>query len=323
MKRIILIALTVLCTFSGTALSADDKDFQGCTGNQVIIGTGLPTAPYSQMMQIPLRMAPELICEYHGSTGGADNIQALVERKIDAGIVQADVLSYMMIKEPMVAKKIRSLVALHSNYLHVLVLKNGYKEDLGKFKFKKQVVIRSIRDLDGRKVAAFGSAPITVKNINERLGLNLRIVDVNSKEEGLAMLNKGEVAAFVAMGGKPISWVDKEVGSNITLAVVESADIEKLKSPYSAGQLTYKKLGVLGYSTVAVRNELLVWDFTGQRAQQLLQVRKFLKDNLNDIKDSRGAHPAWQDVELNTLDRVSWERFQPVGSGAQAKSKKK
>ena len=62
----------------------------------MIIGTGLPTAPYSQMMQIPLRMAPDLICEYRGSTGGTENIQALVERKIDAGIVQADVLTFMM-----------------------------------------------------------------------------------------------------------------------------------------------------------------------------------------------------------------------------------
>jgi len=324
MKRIILIVLAALYAFSGYALSADDKDFQGCTGNQVIIGTGLPTAPYSQMMQVPLRMAPELICEYRGSTGGTDNIQALVERKIDAGIVQADVLTFMMMTEPMVAKKIRSLVALHSNYLHFFVLKNGFKEDRGIFKFKKQTVIKNMHDLDGRKVAAFGSANITGRIINERLGLNMRLVEVSTKEAGLAMLNKGEVAAFFAMGGKPIPWVDKEVdGNTVTLANVDPADIERLKSPYYAGKLTYRKLGVVGVNAVAVRNELLVWDFTGQRAQQLLQVRKFFKNNLNDIKDSRGAHPAWQEIEPITLDRVSWESFQPAGSVAPARSKKK
>jgi len=316
--------LAVLCAYSGNALSADDKDFQGCTGNQVIIGTGLPTAPYSQMMQVPMRMAPELICEYRGSTGGTDNIQALVERKIDAGIVQADVLTFMMMTEPMVARKIRSLVALHSNYLHFFVLKNGFKEDRGTFKFKKQAVITNIRDLDGRKVAAFGSAFITVKNINEKLSLNMKISEVSTKEAGLSKLNKGEVAAFFAMGGKPIPWVDQEVdGATITLANIDREDIEKLKSPYNAGKLTYRKLGVVGVNAVAVRNELLVWDFTGQRAQQLLQVRKFFKDNLNDIKDSRGAHPAWQDVEQSTLDNLSWQRFQPAGSSTAARSKKK
>jgi TRAP-type uncharacterized transport system substrate-binding protein len=316
--------LAVLCAFPGIALSVEDKEFQGCTGNQIIIGTGLPTAPYSQMMQVPLRMAPELICEYRGSTGGTENIQALVERKIDAGIVQADVLTFMTHTEPMIATKIRSLVALHSNYLHFFVLKNGYKEDRGKFKFKKLAVIRNMRDLEGRRVAAFGSANITGRIINEQLGLNMRLVEVSSKEAGLAMLNKGEVAAFFAMGGKPIPWVEKEVdGNTVTLANVEPADIEMLKSPYYAGKLTYKKLGVVGVNAVAVRNELLVWDFTGQRAQQLLQVRKFLKDNLNDIKDSRGAHPAWQDIELKTLDMVSWERFQTAGSSTPAKSKKK
>jgi TRAP-type uncharacterized transport system substrate-binding protein len=324
MKKIILMVLAVFCAFSANALSADDKDFQGCTGNQVIIGTGLPTAPYSQMMQVPLRMAPELICEYRGSTGGTENIQALVERKIDAGIVQADVLTFMTHREPMIATKIRSLVALHSNYLHFFVLKNGYKEDRGRFKFKKLAVIRNMRDLDGRRVAAFGSANITGRIINEQLGLNMRLVEVSSKEAGLAMLNKGEVAAFFAMGGKPIPWVEKEVdGNTVTLANVEPSDFERLKRPYYAGKLTYKKLGVVGVNAVAVRNDLLVWDFSGQRAQLLLQVRKFFKNNLNDIKDSRGAHPAWQDVEQNTLDDVSWQRFQPAGSGGLAKSKKR
>ncbi len=324
MKRIILIVLALLCAFSANVRAAEDKDFQGCTGNQVIIGTGLPTAPYSQMMQVPLSMVPDLICEYRGSTGGTDNIQALIERKIDAGIVQADVLTFMTHTEPMIATKVRSLVALHSNYLHFFVLKNGYKEDRGTFKFKKHAVIRNLRDLNGRKVAAFGSANITGRIINERLGLNIRLVEVNSKEAGLAMLNKGEVAAFFAMGGKPIPWVDKEVdGNTVTLGNVEQGDFERLKSPYYSGKLTYRKLGVVGVNAIAVRNDLLVWDFTGQRAQQLLQVRKFLKDNLNNIKDARGSHPAWQDVEQNMLDDVSWHRFQPAGGTVSARSKKK
>jgi len=238
--------------------------------------------------------------------------------------VQVDVLNFMMQTDPMIAKKIRSLVALHSNYLHFFVLKNGFKEDRGTFKLKKKAVIGNIRDLAGRKVAVYGSAYITGRMINEKLGLNMRLVEVGTKEEGQAKLNKGEVAAFFAMGGKPIPWVDKEVDGNITtLANVDPADIQKLGRPYYAGKLTYKKLGVVGVNAVAVRNDLLVWDFTGQRAQQLLQVRKFLKANLNDIKDSRGAHPAWQDVEQNTLDEVSWQPFQPTGSGAAAKSKKK
>lgn len=233
MKKIILMVMAVLGAFSGNALSADDKDFQGCTGNQVVIGTGLPTAAYSQMMQVPLKMAPDLICEYRGSTGGVDNVQALLERKIDAGIVQVDVLNFMMRTDPMVAKKIRSLVAMHSDYLHIFVLKNGFKEDRGTFKLKQQVVIRSIRDLAGRKVAAFASAPISGMIISERLNLNIKFVEVSTKEVGLAMLNKGEVAAFFAMGGKPIPWVDKEVdGNTITLANADPAEIQKLGAPY-------------------------------------------------------------------------------------------
>jgi TRAP-type uncharacterized transport system substrate-binding protein len=323
MKKITLIVLAVLSAFSGNALSADDKDFAGCDGNQVIIGTGLATAPYSQMMQTPIKMAPHLMCEYRGSTGGMENVTALVERKIDAGLVQADVLDFMKRTEPMVSKKIRSLIALHSNYLHIFKLRGGVTEKKNIIQ-KQVVVMNSLRDLKGRRIATFGSAYITARTINERLNLGMGIVEVATKEEGIAKLKKGEVYAFFAMGGKPIPWVEKDIDGNaIALVNVEPADITALGQPYYVGKLSYKKLGVAGINAVAVRNDLVVWDFTGKRAEQLLELRKFFKQNLEDIKDTRGAHPAWQDVELSSLDELSWQKFQPTGSGGSTKSYKK
>ncbi len=87
MKKNYIMAIVMVFCLVGTVFAADDKDFVGCDSSQVIIGTGLATAPYSVMMQTPFKMAPSLMCEYRGSTGGSDNIIAMVDRKIDAGIV--------------------------------------------------------------------------------------------------------------------------------------------------------------------------------------------------------------------------------------------
>jgi hypothetical protein len=42
-------------------------------------------------------------------------------------------------------------------------------------------------------------------------------------------------------------------------------------------------------------------------------------DNRNNIKESRGTHHVWQDVEQKLLDDVSWQPFQTAGNGAPAR----
>ncbi len=314
--------IALLCATSVSA-EMDQKLFPGCTDEKIVIGTGLPTAPYSQMIKTAIKANPN-ICEYIGSTGGEDNIQAMIDRLIDAGIAQADVVDFLSRTDPMVKKKIRSLVGLHTNYVHIFTLKNGFKVSQGRFKSDKIVYVRDLQQLKGVNVAAFGSGPITATLISERLGLNLRITKVDKKDEGLEMLKNGKVYAFIAMGGKPIPWVKDLDKNTITMVNVSQDDVKRLGAPYYPGKLTYKNLDITGINTIGVRNDLMVWNLEGGKgAQKLLGLRGFFYSDLNDIKDVRGAHPAWQEIERSTLDDVSWLRYEPAGTAKVSAKKKK
>lgn len=304
-NRFTILMLILSCiAFSVVSLAAEKK----CTGNQLIVGTGLESAVYSKMTKTLVDMRSDLVCERLGSTGGIDNVMDLLQRKIDVGIVQADVLEYMRRTEPMVNKKIRSLVALHPNYLHIFVLRNGLIVKKN-FLQIETVKIRNIRELKGKPVAAFSSAPVTLKLINERLGLNLKIREVASKEEGFRLLQRGEVYAFFATGGRYIPWVDEMDTKVYTLVNMSIGDIQTMQAPYFPGKITYRKLGVQGVNVIGVRNEMVCWNYTGIRSAQLLELRQFIKDNLIDIQEMRESHPAWQEIEPRTLDDVSWQMY--------------
>ena len=131
------------------------------------------------------------------------------------------------------------------------------------------------------------------------------------------MLTNGQVVAFMAMGGKPIDWVEKLDGNVYTLANVDTSDISALGQPYYPVKLTYRNLGVMGVTSITARNDIVVWDYTsGRNVEKMLRLRKFIKENLEEIKEARGSHPAWQDVEKENLDDVSWQAYQPAGVAA-------
>ncbi len=315
MRRFALL-LPFLFLFSGlcSVLRAGENTQSPQSGyDPIIIGTGLKTAVYSQMMQTPFKMAPELMVEYNGvTTGGIDNMMALLHRQIDAGLMQADVIEYMKRTEPMITKKIRSLVALHTNNILIFALRGGLSVEKN-FLQRQTIYVRNLRDLAGRPVAAFNdNASVTARVINERLGLNMKIYEVTSKEEGFRKLREGNVYAFFVTGGKYIPWVEQEVDANtITLANTNPEDIQKLGQPYSSGKSAYRKFGV-PVNVVAVRNELVCWDFTSKkRSEQLLEIRNFLKRNLTTIQETRGSSPSWQEVDQKTIDEVSWQKYQP------------
>ncbi len=310
MKRFsfLLPVFLIFFGFCGVLQAAENSQ----SGNEpIIIGTGLKTAVYSQMMQTPFRMAPELMVEDTGVTaGGVDNITALLQRKIDAGIVQVDVLDFMRRTEPMITTKIRSLVGLHTNYLIIFSLRSGVSIQKNPFQREIQYV-RNLRELAGRPVAAFSSASVTARVINERLSLGMKIYEVSSKEEGFRMLREGKVYAFLATGGKYIPWVEKEVDEKtITLVNTTSEDILKLGQPYSSGKSSYRKFGVI-VNVVAVPNELVCWDYTGKKCAQLLAIRNFFKRNLTAIQETLGTNPAWQEIDQEKLNKAYLPRYQP------------
>jgi len=277
------------------------------------IATGKPDATNSQMMKAIINACPNLVEEDTDTTGGADNVGKLVANQVHGGIAQVDVVQFLEKTEPAISK-LKSLVALNPNYLHVIAATKGFvvepaqKGTLG-FGGKPEVrgKITKFTDLNNRTVAANGSAQLTLRVIADKLNLNINIVDADDRKAGLDMLANGQVAAFVAMGGKPVEWVGKLDGSVFELVPVGQDIAEKLGAPYSAQKLTYKNLNAFGFATVSVKNELIVRDYKGAKGAQLQQLRDCFVANVDAIRETTGTHPAWQEVE--DLTTTQWATY--------------
>lgn len=278
------------------------------------IATGKPDATNSQMFQSIKAVCPN-IQEVTDTTGGVDNINMLVGNKVDAGIAQPDVAEFLEQTDPNVGK-LRSLVALNSNYLHIITSPRGVMVDPGKegrFGFGKVEAkfapINGVFDLKGKTVVAHGSAQLTARILSKRLGLDLNVIDDDSPTRtGLEMVRTGQAAAFMAMGGKPVGWVEKLNPGEFQLLAMQKEMISNLGSPYFSGQLSYKNLNAFGFHALAVKNELFVRNYQGAKAKLLSELRTCYEHNLADIRETTGTHPAWQEVE--DLTAVSWARFE-------------
>ena len=296
----VLLLLVGLC---GVA-SAED--------HRIIVGTGLPDAVNSKMFATLKQMAPDLFVEFIGSTGGQDNINAMLHHEADAGFAQADVIELSRRTEPMVAQKIFSLFGLNANYMYAFTLRDGVKDAKNWNPLAGKLKIDDLRQLRGRTVAAFASAQTTGRFANERLALGMKIINVENRNEGFRLLREGKVDAFLVNGGKFVTWIEKEVDGNVfSLVKTSSDDITRMGYPYFIGKINYKKFGALGATAIGVRNEFICWNYTGSRKQDLLKARRYVYDHIEEIKEMRGSHADWQGVDRDALDSHSLQRYCP------------
>jgi len=304
-------------------MAAEDKSL-ACDESQLILATGVSDGTYSMMMQDIFKLAPELMCENTKSSGGPMNVDLLLARKVDAGLVQDDVLDFVNSTNANVKKKLRALASLHGSALHIIVRRTGvtYKTP-GLFGKQQTFVFKNLRELKDQPVVGFASGHATGYRINEKFNLGMRLYNADKKADAFKMLDSGKVVAIFAMGGMPINWVENLDGNIYALATIDSTDIAALGTPFYPTKLSYRNLGVMGLPTIAARNSIVVWDYRGEKAVKLLELRRVLKSNLENIKEARGTHPGWQDVE--NPDDTYWPKYEPPASVAAKKavSKKK
>lgn len=320
MKRISFPAIATLMSLfffigSGSAQQAGKSQDVDCPEDKISIASGISTGTYAKTINNLVDLDTQLMCHYTKSTGGFDNVDLLCNRVVDAGLVQDDLMEYLARNNPMIKKKLRALVRLYGSSAHIIVKADGFTEGGGMLSSGKKVVIKTLGDLKGRQIAAFASGVPTANIINERTGLQMQITPAESDTEGLKWVREGKVAAFIAMGGMPIGWLAKEK-NDITLANVEDNYMKMLGEPYYAYKLSYKNLGVYGVTAITARNSLIVFDYRGSKAEQLIKIRDLLRENLMSIKESKKSHAAWQDVE--NIDDTYWEKYNPPASAMSA-----
>jgi len=320
MKRLLNLFIVMFVTLFMTyiANAAEDIFVKSCSTNQIIFSTGVKTNTFSQAMQPLFMLVPDMFCERTDSTGGDRNVELLLgmDGDAEAAIVPADVIEYKSRTNPE-AKKLRSIISLWGNALHIAVNVNGYTTPKYGGMGKDVHYIQEFKDLVGMPVAVFGSPKTSARVIDERLKMHWDIVEVNSLKEGWDKLEKGEVKAFMVMGGWPIQYIQELDPKKFTLINVDPATITTLGSPYYTTKLNYPKIGVNGFNAITAKNEVMVRNYTTQRwVTKYIAMYHAFKDNLVDLQEMRGAHAAWKLIQdpkdMDTLINPIYEPLKKV-----------
>lgn len=232
------------------------------------------------------------------SNGSIDNIDRLVGNKVNAGFVQADMLFMRARTEDL--SDIKTLLALHPEQLHFVVPPDSGKKTGGVAGIGgSKVVFNDLADLGGYAIGASGGSVETLKIVQLQSEVRFTVVeypDGKTLKEGLA---RGEVQAALFVGGAPLPSVETLPIGYRMLSISEALQ-SKLKSVYKPARGNYRNLGATGVPTVATEALLVTRTYTTPKmVDGLAKLRTCVLDNMAEIKETAGTHPAWRGVKAD------------------------
>ncbi len=306
-----LAAIAFALAFSAHALAQD---------NVVKISTGSATGTYSKIFKsIQSLCGTDLQLVEVPSTGSDQNIDNLVNKVADAGFVQTDTLQFTAMNDPRASdSQIRVLVPLYPEEVHVIALKTLAKGGnwLGSVTGGKigsvATSLSSLSDLENVKVGAWGGSYTTARAISYLGSVKYEVVQFDDAAKAKAALDKGEIAAIIAVGGQPLGFASS-LNTNYKLLKIDSALADKVKA-YQKARITYKNISQDSVDTIAARSMLVVKNYASpDRKAKFATLKACITKNETEFKEGTCHHPKWGDVDLAAP--VSWAMYD-VGSVA-------
>lgn len=247
------------------------------------------------------------------TSGGAENIDNAVNNKCDAFFAQNDTEQFAADADPSAGpNKLRVLVPLYPEEVHVVALKDLSKTTggigFGKFKVGSTTSsLNNLADLEGLKVGAWGGSVTTAQVINLRGSVHFDVVTFQEPSVAKKALDAGEIAAIIAVGGRPLGFVSG-LDQRYKLLKIDG-DLASRVKVYQPATVNYSKMGDGGKATtVSARSSLMVKNYTTPaRRGALAALKSCIIGSMDEFKEGTGHHPKWSDVDV-TAD-TSWPLY--------------
>lgn len=279
----------------------------------VIVSTGGPKGTYSSFfksIQAVCGDAVQLVEK--PSTGSDANLDNLINKQADAAFVQADTLQFTAMNDPRASEsQIRVLLPMYPEEVHVVALRDLSKTTggvtfMGKNIGGTKANLDSLADLEGVKVGAWGGSYTTARAISYLGSVKYEPVQYDDDKAAKAALDKGEIAAIIAVGGQPLGFV-KDLNANYKLLKIDAGLADKVKA-YQKALVSYRNINASGIPTVSARSLLVVKNYsTDARRAKFAALKKCIVAHEGDFKEGTGHHPKWSDVDLNAV--TSWPLY--------------
>lgn len=294
------------------------------TAQEMGIVTGAETGTYIQIGYniSELVKSKNVKLNVYPSPGSVQNIQDVYKRRgVQLGIVQSDVLGFINISTNSelrdIAKKVKLVFPLYNEEIHVF----GNSS------------IRSLADLGGKRIGI----GLKGSGTNLTAGLLLLLADVKpaaqlevSDAASLDALKRGELDAFIAVGGTPMALfdrVDLDQGGKYHLIDITEAPVFNLYKKKEITPDTYKWMKT-NAQTATVLSVLMTYDYPESTASYMKQscqsvgnISRIIHDNIGWLREN--GHPKWKEVNLDAPVK-NWEQSlcvqQALRGGATSKS---
>jgi TRAP transporter TAXI family solute receptor len=284
-----------LCTF-----------FSHAQAQTLIVATGgVKGSTYSAVFQELNKYCGQNgeITEMH-SGGSNDNIDKLVGNQVNAALVQTDVVFFRSATEDL--SKIKTVFALFPEQVHFVARAEGQQEG-GVLGFGgKTIHFNTIADLAGRNVGAAGGSVLTSKVVSKYAKLNYNTVEFKTNDEALAALQDKKVDAVVIVGGQPMAAISA-LSAAYKLLSVGPAQMTALSGVYQPSRANYRNVNAAGVQTISTQAILISREYHSPKfVNALSQYRACFYKNLQDIQDTTGTHPAFQEIDPNNHGKWAW-----------------
>jgi len=292
-----LFVILVLIAFNTPALS-----------QQLNIATGAKDGTYSRMFQQLAAVCGQKISLVEmNSTGSLQNMDSIVGNKVNAAIVQTDVI-YLRAKTDNLGH-IRTLVTLHPEEIHLVAKAAGKTEGgygVGSFRVgAKDVRLDQITDLEGRTVGAVGGSVTTARVIQLLSEIRFRVVEFANNKELIAAIGT-QVDAGLFVGGAPLGVLET-LSRDYKLLMIDEKTVAKMAAVYTKARVSYANMNSMGVPTVATDAILVTRDYkTPQYVSALSVLRGCMYSNIDDLRDKAGNHPKWQFVDPENKGKWVW-----------------
>ncbi len=266
------------------------------------VATGPANGTYHQMFgELNGKCSETMTLNEQVSNGSLNNLALILSNKVNAAIIQEDIL-FLKKRTESVLNGYRTLFVLHPEEVHFLALAAGKtvtEKEWGGLKNKSVQLpaMNSISELSGKTVAAYGGSVVTAQIIQLQTGINYQVQEVADAAAAVAALNAGQVDAVLAVGGSQLPWVAQLSKGYKLLDVPESVQ-SRVKDVYQKATLSYPNLGASGVPTIATSAVFVTRQYkTPEYVKSLASLRSCLFSNLDYLKETTGMHAKWQMVK--------------------------
>lgn len=267
------------------------------------VATGSAAGTYHQMFtELSGQCSDTVTLNENISKGSLDNLAQIIGNKVNAAIIQEDIL-FLKKRSESVLGNYRTLFVLHPEEVHFISLTAGKvvieKEYMGLRNKQVQLPpLNNISELAGKTVASWGGSVVTAQIVQLQTGINYTVQEVSGEDAGIAALRSGQVDAIIAVGGAQLPWVEQKLDKTFKLLEVPESAASRMKDVYQKASLSYPNLGASGVPTIATSAVFITRQYkTPEYVKALSGLRSCLFKSLDYLKEKDGMHPKWQFVK--------------------------